>query len=71
MRIAQYQDGNQWINVEFYDIKKGMTVRMFEEDGTLMTIDGESVFIAGTDTFVRIPNQPIIMLLKKFKSEGW
>jgi hypothetical protein len=69
MRRAQYQDGDQWINIEFTDIKQGMTVRIFEEEGGLMTMDGQSVFIAATNTFERKANQPIIMLLNKFKSE--
>jgi hypothetical protein len=71
MRRVQYQTGDQWTNIEFTDIEQGMTVRVFEDDGSMMTIEGESVFIAGTNTFARKPNEPIIMLLKKFKSEGW
>lgn len=45
-------EGDEWVDIEFKDVKKGMTVRLFEKNGDVVTDDdGKTIFITTTSAY--------------------
>ena len=54
VRRAQILVEGTWTDVKPLEIKKGMTFRLFEPDGTpVFRPDGQREFIASKDTYLR------------------
>jgi hypothetical protein len=42
-------ENNEWVKSDFINVKKGMTFRVFEADGTPVEYSGRMVFLAKGD----------------------
>lgn len=53
LRKSKVLINNEWVDINPMDIKTGMRFKMFEPDGTPVLFNGEEVFIATSDSFLR------------------
>lgn len=53
-RVVERKENNQWVRIDFMDLKKGDTFRLFDTpEMVLVEFEGKSEWIANCDAYVK------------------
>lgn len=51
-KIEVYNNEHGWVESKWEDVKKGDIVQLFEPTGEIVVDEGQTIFIAITDSFI-------------------